>query len=159
MKRKPIYHRRTGRKIGLLSCTKAKKEYTCTARELYSESKDFRWYLNFAEKNYDLSFVVSARYGLVELTQLLNWYDRCLNEYTEDERNAWGKFIIACLRREYITKNDIVYIHANETYRIYLCKALKKYGIPCRTFSCDARPTSKDLNNGIKWNRLGRCSH
>jgi tetratricopeptide (TPR) repeat protein len=87
-----------GTRIGLISCTKRKKDYVCTARELYSESPNFNWWLSFAEGNYAHTYVVSAKHGLMELTQILYPYDRRLDEYNEGEREAWASFIAARLR-------------------------------------------------------------
>src|SRR5208337_1997791 len=82
----PPKRRMPGTRIGLISCTKRKKDYVCTARELYSESPNFNWWLSFAEENYARTYVISAKHGLVELTQILHPYERRLDEYDEGER-------------------------------------------------------------------------
>ena len=91
----PEKDKMAGTRIGLISCTKSKKDYVCTARELYGESPDFKWWVDFAEENYARTYVVSAKHGLVELTQILCPYDRRLDDYNEREREAWALFIAA----------------------------------------------------------------
>jgi tetratricopeptide (TPR) repeat protein len=129
-----------GRVVGLISCTKSKKRYPCTARELYSESPNFVAHLGYAEKHYEKTYVVSARHGLVELTQILNWYDRSLDQLQDDERVAWAKFVAACLRLENISADDTVAVHANRLYQKHLSDALAQCGVTVRLLDFDAPP-------------------
>lgn len=119
------------RSIGLISCTRRKKDYACTARELYSASDKFRRALNVAEEKYDRTYVVSARHGLVDLKQLLSPYDRSLEDYNESERQAWATFVAACLRAEGINAGQDIFVHANDLYFRYLCDALRGNGLKC----------------------------
>jgi tetratricopeptide (TPR) repeat protein len=135
----------TGRRIGLVSCTCKKKKYSCTARELYSESSSFRRHLEFAERHYGSTFVVSAKHGLVELTQLLAPYSLSLEEYEEEERDHWAEFIVARLRLDGAGSNCVVYVHADDLYRRHLCAALERQGIPSRWFAWEGTPTPENL--------------
>lgn len=139
-----------GRRIGLLSCTKDKKSYTCTARELYSESENFRRHLAFAEEHYDHIYVISAKHGLLELTQLLAPYEFALHDYYPKELDAWAHFIAARLRREGITANDTIHIHATEKYASPLTDALMEYQVRTKTSDWYASPSPAmlDENDG-----------
>lgn len=128
------------RRVCLISCTKSKKNYPCTAREFYSESKNFKEVLDLSEGKYDKVYIVSARYGFVDLTQILNWYDRSLNEFTPEERDAWARLIAANLRLNGITEGYLVDIFANELYCEHLSKILQSYGIKVRCFDMSERP-------------------
>ena len=141
----PEKDRMPGTRIGLISCTKRKKDYVCTGRELYSESPDFEWWLSFAEENYARTYVVSAKYGLVELTQILCPYDRRLDDYNEREREAWALFIAARLRLDGVSAEDTVCITASEKYASPLSRALQEYGVKTVVFPLESRPTPDQL--------------
>jgi hypothetical protein len=132
-------------RIGLLSCTRHKKPYPCTARELYSESENFRRHLPFAEKHYSRTFIASAKHGLVELTQLLAPYEFSLDDYTAEEREVWGQFIAARLRREGVAQNQVVYVHATDKYARPLRNALDRRRISNRFIDLEGTPTEGDL--------------
>lgn len=133
-------------RVGLLSCTKNKKHYACTARELYSESDSFRRHLPFAESQYAKTFVASAKHGLVALDQLLAPYDFNLGDYDVEERDVWARFIAARLHLEGIGENHSVYIHATDKYGIPLRDALDRYRISSRIIDFEGVPTEEDLN-------------
>ena len=65
-------------KIGLISCTKKKKLSPCQAQELYSDSTLFSYVLDYCRKHYDKIYILSAKYGLVELNQKIKPYDLTL---------------------------------------------------------------------------------
>ena len=133
-------NQRPGRRIVLLSCTKRKKDYACTARGLYSASEEFESWAQLAERSFNSSYVVSAKHGLVEFTQLLCPYDRKLDDYSE-KKEAWAGFIAARLRMDGATANDEITIVANDLYAACLSRALHHYGIKTRTFDLKDRPT------------------
>ncbi len=132
-------------RVGLLSCTKNKKPYVCTARELYSESENFRRHLAFAESHYSRTFVASAKHGLVALDQLLAPYDFNLDEYSVEERDVWARFIAARLHHEGIGETHSVFIHATDKYGIPLRDALDRYRIPSKIMDWEQVPTEEDL--------------
>jgi tetratricopeptide (TPR) repeat protein len=141
----PEKPRMPGTRIGLISCTKRKKDYVCTARELYSESPDFKRWLSFADENYAHTYVVSAKHGLIELTQILCPYDRRLDDYNEREREAWALFIAARLRLDGVGPEHTVYITANEMYASPLTRALQEYGIKTVTLALEHKPTPDEM--------------
>ncbi|HKM13746.1 MAG TPA: hypothetical protein VJY42_02345 [Candidatus Methanomethylophilaceae archaeon] len=75
-----------GMKIGFNSCSKAKKDYTCPAREMYSESNLFRRLLEYGETICDKIFILSAKQGLIELNNVIEPYDETLTNKPVVER-------------------------------------------------------------------------
>jgi len=128
------------KKVGLLSCTRRKKDYYCSAAGLYSESDNFRWYHDYAKRNYDINYIVSARHGLVALDQILKPYDRNLADFTDQEKRAWAIFIAANLRLEGVTTDDLIFIHADPLYTEYLSDILMGYGYKIKCFGLEDRP-------------------
>ncbi len=132
------------RNIGLVTCTRQKKQGVWPARELY-KSDAFVKHLNFAEKTYNKTFIISGRYGLVDLDQQLPWYDRDLRQLTESEQEAWASFIVACLRQymreeQMEEKRVIIHTHADELYRRLIGVALDKLGIMHRDVDYNMLP-------------------
>ena len=68
-------------KIVLISCTKKKKDCRCAAWELYSASELFKKELVYArELTTDNNiYVLSAKHGLIQLTDELDPYNQTLN--------------------------------------------------------------------------------
>jgi hypothetical protein len=78
------------RRIGLISCTKAKLKRPAPARELYSASDLFKKAAAYCAANLDGWFVLSAKYGLVEPDRALEPYDVTLKAMSSSERRRWG---------------------------------------------------------------------
>lgn len=75
--------------IGLISCSAQKLSYPAPARDLYC-SPLFRQGLTYAEARCERVYVLSAKYELVELDQVLDPYDLSLSKKSKRERQAWG---------------------------------------------------------------------
>jgi len=120
------------RKVALVSCTRRKKPYGCSARELYSESERFIDALAFVEapgNGYDQTYIVSARYGLVDLEQQLAPYDCDLLEFPEEEQTCWAAYITQLLQWKDVGQDCKVVVHADDLYSKLLIKALTDKGI------------------------------
>jgi hypothetical protein len=87
------------RRIGLISCTKAKLNRPAPARELYSASDLFRKAAAYCDANLDGWFVLSAKYGLVEPERVLEPYDVTLKTMSNSERRRWGAQVAQQLRQ------------------------------------------------------------
>lgn len=79
------------RRIGLISCTKAKLNRPAPARELYSASPLFRKAAAYCDAYLDGWFVLSAKYGLVEPQRRIEPYDVTLKTMPRSECRRWGK--------------------------------------------------------------------
>ncbi|MGE7649199.1 DUF6884 domain-containing protein [Peribacillus frigoritolerans] len=67
-------------KVALVSCTKLKVSYPCSAREMYQESTLFKKAVKFIEQHdYDDWFILSAEYGLLRQQNVIDPYDLTLN--------------------------------------------------------------------------------
>ena len=76
-------------KIGLVSCSAQKLSHAAPARELYC-SPLFRLSLRLSEQDCDKTYVLSAKYELVELDQVIEPYDLVLSKLSKRQREAWG---------------------------------------------------------------------
>lgn len=102
--------------VGLVSCSAQKLDRAAPARELYCSAL-FRLSLAYATARADAVYVLSAKYGLVELDQVLAPYDLKLDALSAAGRRAWGARVAAELerrhgRRTVIALAGATYVHA-----------------------------------------------
>lgn len=118
------------KKVVLISCVKSKLSVHAKAKDLYTSdlfrsSLQYAYYLK-AEK----IFILSAKYGLVELDQVISPYETTLNNMCEPQKRAWANVVIQALRHKTDLQSDLFIILAGENYRKYLLPAIKHYEIP-----------------------------
>ena len=116
----------------LISCVSKKLTYKAQAQDLYI-SPLFKMNLAYARTlNPDPIFILSAKYGLLELTQEVEPYDVTLNTMPANQIKAWAEQVIKQLRaRDKIDlENDSFIFLAGMKYRKYLLPHLVKYEVP-----------------------------
>ena len=119
-----------GKKVVLISCVKSKLIVPAKAKDLYT-SDLFRSALEYAYYlKADKIFILSAKYGLVELDQVISPYEMTLNKMGEPQKRAWASTVIQALCQKTDLQSDLFIILAEENYRKYLIPALKHYEIP-----------------------------
>ncbi|MGA8941654.1 MAG: DUF6884 domain-containing protein [Thermoactinomyces sp.] len=81
--------------IAFVSCTRKKKDYPCSAENLYSASALFRKAFSFGKDRYDKVYIVSAKYGLLKPDEEIEPYGhQCKrrngqNSYTDNFAMRW----------------------------------------------------------------------
>ena len=139
-------------KIGLVSCSKAKKGYICSAREMYSESNTFRLSLEYLEKTCDKIFILSAKHGLLDLEDTIQPYDETLVEKPVAERRKWADEVILKLKEKTDLEKDQFIILAGQKYNEFLLEHIKKFQLPLEGLTMFKRVPKlkemiKDLGN------------
>jgi len=112
--------------IGLISCVSAKRPCAAQARDLYTSA----WFTKsraFAEQRFDEWFILSAKHGLVEPTQIIEPYEDTLNNRPACQRQDWAKRVWAALCPR-LNHTDRVTILAGEKYRAYLVPLIEQHG-------------------------------
>ena len=112
---------RSSLRIGLVACTKKKLHRPAPAQELYT-SPLFKAAKAYAETHYDLWYILSAKHGVVEPTQMLDPYEKTLAAFSTRQRWEWGRVVAEDLRRRHHTlPYDPArlqwYLHAGVLYR------------------------------------------
>ncbi len=119
-----------GRKIVLTSCVSQKLPYRAKAKDLYV-SPLFRKNLAYANQiNPDEIYVLSAKYGLVNLDTKIDPYDLTLNTMSEAEIKGWAKMVLEQLGRVGDVRKDHFILLAGLNYRKYLIPYLGSYEVP-----------------------------
>ena len=116
------------KKIILISCVSKKRSQKSTARDLYI-SPLFKKNLNYTQKlRPDHIFILSAKYGLVELEQEIEPYDLTLNTMAAREVKRW-LYVWATFRAYGFAANQFIFL-AGAKYRKYLVPHLTNVETP-----------------------------
>jgi len=124
------------KRIGLISCSKAKLETVAPARDLYARSDLFRKAATYCSKHLDGWYVLSAKHGLVAPEQVLEPYDLTLSQLSRARRRAWAKQVAGCL----LELGDVeLEAHAGSAYVHPLVEAGVKLADPLSGLSIGRR--------------------
>jgi len=116
--------------IVLISCVSKKLHHRARARDLYI-SPLFRMNLKYAQQfSPQKVFILSAKYGLVQLDEEIEPYDVTLNKMTARERRNWAAKVTSQLQEHCDLGKDHFVILAGQKYRQYLLPHLKSYEVP-----------------------------
>lgn len=114
----------------MISCVSAKLSRRARVRDIYISTL-FKLNLKYAEQlRPDEIYVLSAKHGLLSLTDEISPYNLTLNEMTAPEVKAWATDVLRQLRRVSEIDNTKYIFLAGSRYRKYLLPALKDYVIP-----------------------------
>lgn len=117
--------------IVLLSCTKKKLPYATSAKRLYSASPLFRLSLAYAKQlRPDAIYILSAKYGLVELDQEIAPYEKTLLRMDWAERAAWGRRVLDRLWTLHSLTKDRYTFLAGSAYSKPLVASLRHVALP-----------------------------
>lgn len=112
--------------VGLISCASKKHAIATQAKDLY-RSALFAKSREFVEQRCDSWFILSAKYGLVEPSEVVEPYNETLNLKSRVERDEWAEIVWASLLQR-LRPDDHVTILAGERYRERLVPRLATYG-------------------------------
>ena len=120
------------KKVVLISCVSKKLDRKAKAGEIYI-SPLFKYNLRFAKLlNPNKIFILSAEYGLLNLDQEINPYNKTLNKMKDNEIREWSNNVINDLKKTIDLDNDEITFLAGERYRKYLVPHIKNYKIPLK---------------------------
>lgn len=102
--------------IVLISCVSKKLSVSAKAKELY-KSALFNKSLEYAKNlNPDEIYILSAKYHLVKLDDVIEPYDLTLNKLKKEEKRKWGEEVIQQLEKVADLKQDKFIILAGKNY-------------------------------------------
>ncbi len=104
------------KKIVLISCASKKRPHKVKAEELYI-SPLFIGNLQYAKRqNPDSIFILSAKYGLLELDREIEPYNVTLNDLSSAEVMTWAKNVLEQLRALADLQGDHFVVHPTNAY-------------------------------------------
>lgn len=123
------------KRIALIACVAKKKPYKSKAYELY-DSPLFKFALAYAKhQNSDEIYVLSAKYGLIHINEVIEPYNETLLTKSIAERKQWAARVLQRLDKETNLEHDEFLILAGNRYREFLLPNIKNYNIPVEGLS------------------------
>ena len=117
--------------IAFISCVKLKKIGLYKAEVLYI-SDFFKKSLKYCQLNHDKIFILSAKYGLLNLDDQIEDYEMTLNNFSKNEKIIWSKKVFYQISKK-INIDDKLFFYVGENYRKYLLPLIKNnYEIPLK---------------------------
>lgn len=118
------------KKIVLLSCVSQKRPYRSKAKDLYTSAL-FQKSLAYAYKiKPDAIYILSAKYGLLDLETVVDPYNLTLNTMSVGENRRWASLVLQQLSQVADLKQDHFIFLAGNNYRKNLLPLLSSYEIP-----------------------------
>ena len=120
------------KKIVLISCASKKLAYKSKAEDLYISTL-FRFSLAYAKKlKPDKIFILSAKYGLLNLNDEIATYNETLNNKSVSDIETWAEKVVSKLGKIANLQNDIFIFFAGKKYREYILPQIRYYKIPLK---------------------------
>lgn len=120
------------KKIALISCASKKLAEPAPAEELYT-SPLFKSSLAYARSlNPDAVYVLSAKHGLLPLTETIPPYEETLNTKNAGEVKLWADMVAEQLWRVSDPGKDEFIFLAGEQYRKYLAPRMQHVRVPLK---------------------------
>lgn len=109
-------------RIALISCTSLKENYRCPAKELYFKSPTFRLAYAFAEIVADHTYILSAKYGLVSIDDILAPYNETLLDKTDEQKkNGAMKLYLSLRAKCLLVMMNLLFLQVITIANIYCC--------------------------------------
>ena len=122
--------------VGLVSCTKSKREQAAKPKDLYLESAFFRKARQYVEANHGAWYILSAKHHLLDPDgNPIEPYDETLSGASVDTKREWAETVFEQLRTEGLLgdENPLVF-HAGRDYHAELTPLLSetsvKFSVP-----------------------------
>ena len=111
--------------LAIISCKAKKKDYKCSAEEMYSDSPQYKHQMGFIKEYYDGYKILSVKYGILDTEDIIEPYNLTLTggsqvmsvnpTITEESKRRWATKVkkqIADLSFQY----DRIDLHLSENY-------------------------------------------
>ena len=120
--------------VYLISCTKSKQSYTCMVEEMYKPSTQFRaaltYALNRVDNKLEQIFILSAKYGLLSLTDIIDTYNETLIGKPSSYCMQWGKRVFDSINERFDVENIHFVFLAGKAYVQPLARYMRYYETP-----------------------------
>ncbi len=116
--------------IYLLSCGKSKQINRCCAENMYIGPL-FKKSLSYAKnQNPSQIFILSAKHGLLELSDIIDPYEKTLNKMGKKDRKEWSENVLNELKNKTNLATDNFVFLAGEKYRENLILEIEHCCVP-----------------------------
>lgn len=127
--------------IAFISCVKTKQNHPCKAQEMYI-SDLFKKSLKYAKQHADKIYILSAKYGLLKLDEIICPYEKTLNGLSEYEKKKWAYKVFKQFIDGGGNNNEPCMFICGKNYRKYLMQKFPNAKAPLKDLS---------FGNQLKW--------
>lgn len=115
-----------------LSCVKTKLDKKAYVKDMYI-SPLFKFSLAYARTLTvdDKIFVLSAKYGLLKLDDIISPYEKSLNEFKEKERKIWAYNTFRQIEKIVDLNEEAIFL-CGMNYRKYIITKFKNASVPLK---------------------------
>ena len=118
--------------IVFLSCVKSKQTKRCAAKDMYI-SDLFKKSLEYAKQLRPRKiYILSAKYGLLELEDVIEPYELTLNTMTQSQQKIWAYKVLKQCQQKNIDFNERAVFLCGNNYRKYLTRKFNKAEMPLK---------------------------
>jgi len=118
------------RTVVLISCVSQKLNHKSKAKNLYISTL-FKKNMAYTEKLQPAkAYILSAKYGLLELDDEIEPYDLTLNTMGAKQKKIWAKNVLEQLQKAEDVKNTNFIFLAGVNYRKNLVEHMPHYDVP-----------------------------
>lgn len=120
--------------IGLVSCTKTKREHAASPRDLYDPSPLFRKARRYCERYHDYWYVLSAMHYLLDPDgSPVEPYDETLTSARVARKREWSERVYSELRGAGLLNEDVTLVfNAGKAYYAELLPLLEEHDVEIR---------------------------
>lgn len=114
------------RKIALVACVSKKRTSPQAAKDLYCSD----WFIkasNYALHHSDRWFILSARYGLVQPSAVIEPYNGTLKIMPQLKRKHWAERVMIDLKKILEPGDEVIFL-AGISYREHLIEPIQQLG-------------------------------
>jgi len=121
--------------IGLVNCTKSKREQVANPADLYMESTFFEKAREYVEANHDAWYILSAKHHLLIPDEPpIEPYDDTLSGASVDRKREWSQAVYEQLRENNLLSDGTQLVfHAGRDYYDQLLPLLEGTGVDIET--------------------------
>lgn len=119
-----------------IACVKTKRSSRCKAKDMYISplfKKAYQYALKFVSD--DKIYILSAKYGLIHSSQMIEPYEKTLNAERDKERRIWAYNVIQQMKEKVIPLDAQIMLLGGANYTKYLSLVLKNASCPLKGLS------------------------
>ena len=117
-------------RIALVACVKEKLKQSTSAVKMYTEESFKLWIRDAKARNVDHIYILSGKYGLLELDEIIEPYDLNLSHQDASYIVNWKNNVILRLKAMHQLTDTHAIIYANKLYYEGLHHHFNSYEIP-----------------------------